>query len=138
MTQTNDPARVGFTSINPKGDPSIHGSLPKQESFPNWKKVLRGMVGKSERRTRVVVMRKDLLNLLLTMETACPDSSGNSPIFLELGEEGGLLIRTINYITRQHVIGMVNVAREVKWLVRDKWEWSVFGYKVIRKGKREG
>ena len=125
LTTVPDPARVGFTSLDAKGDPTTIGTLPKVDKFPDWRAILRRL-GRGKV-SRVALNRRDLIELLKALEAASSDSGDVSPVFLEIGE-GGVIARTVNRATDQRIIGALNVykVREGSWLERDDWEESIF------------
>ena len=135
MSRVSDPARIGFTSVNAKGDATTNASLPKPYPYPAWKETVKQVAG--EEPLRICVNRSDIIGMLKTLEAACPDKGGINPVFLEIGTEGrGIVARCINFDTQQHAIGVVTVYKTGgQWLARDAWEETVFG-KVMRVVKR--
>lgn len=129
LTKVKDEARVGCTSVDELGNPNTYAALPKNEEYPPWENMLRGLRGG----VRICLNRKDLIDLLSAIEAACPDKGGINPLFIELDPDGrGLLLRCINYDTQQHVIGGINkYDTKGKWLDFNKWELKLF--KLIRK-----
>ena len=130
MTRVKDPGRVGFTVLDPAGNPTTTAALPMREQYPEWKQHVRRVAGSGEEgTTRVCVNRKNLLEMLKVLEAACPDKGGVSPVFLEIGRQGtGVVARTVNYLTGQHVVGACAAYKTGgKWLERDVWERGVFG-----------
>jgi len=127
LSRVKDPGRIGFTSVDDAGDPSTNAAMPKVDPYPPWKKVIRGILGASLGNMRVCVNRKDALDLLKALESACPDKGGINPIFLEVSERG-VLVRCQNFDTGQHAIGAIGVYNtRGKWLERDKWEEGILG-----------
>lgn len=125
LSRCTDPARVGFTSVNAKGDPTQHATLPKMESYPDWKKTFRRIDG--ENTVKVCVNRKDLIDLLKALESACPNRGDANPVFMELSERG-MIARCVSHATGQHAVGVLNAYdTKGKWLLRDAWEQRVFG-----------
>jgi len=136
MSRVPDPARVGFTSLDAKGDTVTSAALPKSDSFPDWRGVVRELRGEGDG-LRVCLNRKDLIDLLKALESACPDKGDVSPVFLEFVEEGrGVIARCVNSETGQHAVGALNSykLKEGQWLERDGWEKTLFA--IVRKKKR--
>lgn len=141
MSKMKDMSRVGFTSINAKGDPTTNGSLPKAERFPDWRGVLRrlwpfrlGGAGAQDG-WRVCVSRGDLLTLLKAMEEAAP---GGGPAIVSGRADGsGIVVRGIALDSKQRVIGAVSsVEVGENWLELTPWERSIFAAPVKKKVRR--
>lgn len=138
LTKMKDFARVGFTSVNAKGDPTTNAALPLQSRFPDWRTVLRKLwptrLGSTGRTTewKVCLMRSDLLSLLKAMEEAAP---GGGPVFISGSMEGdGVVLRTTALDSKQRVVGAIG-GLEVggNWLPLTKWERGVFSAPLKRK-----
>lgn len=129
MSRVEDPGRVGFTSIDAKGDPTTVAALPKIEVFPAWRRIVKERItGGGAGTTRGCFNRKDLLELLKAMESACPNKGDINPIYVEMSNDGsGMVLRCPNYETGQHAVGVVG-AFDTKgsWLPFDKWERKLF------------
>lgn len=136
LTSVTDASRVGFTSVDGKGDPITNASLPRSERFPDWKDTMRTVRGSGEG-LKICVNIKDLIELLKAMEHACPATGGVNPVFIEVGEdEKGLTLRSINQVTKQHTIGaIVTLRTKGVWLPRDEWEQEVFDAPSVEKKK---
>jgi len=142
MTKVDDPARIGFTSINQKGDPTTTASLPKHETYPDWKNVVRKINGSDEKDStslKVCVNRKDLIELLKALESACPNKADANPVFIEVSQNsGGMILRCLNHDTQQHAIGAINAYNtKGQWLQHDNWEREVFEIQVAKKKKKK-
>lgn len=129
MTKAKDKARVGFTTIDEKNNPTTYACIPKRDKYPPWRKVVRGIRGD----IKICVNRKDMLELLNALEAACPDKGGINPVFIEINPDGrGMLFRCVNYDTRQHAIGIIgNYDTKGIWLAFNEWEKRLF--RVIKK-----
>jgi hypothetical protein len=127
LTVARDPSKVEFCTIDKAGKERRIADLPKKERFPDWRKVAakaRGSVPKA----KVCLARRDLVLLLRTMEEAAPDAGNDAKVFLEVGGEGGgLVLRTVNRATGQHVLGVASGVRLEggAWLPCDTWEGDV-------------
>jgi hypothetical protein len=130
MTRVPDPARVGFTCVDAKGDPTTVAALPKHDRYPDWKAIVNGIRGGGDG-LRVCLNRNDLIELLKALERACPDRGDGNPVFLEFSSEGrGVIARCMNYETGQHAIGALNAYRlkDGQWMEYSIWEkHNVFG-----------
>jgi hypothetical protein len=138
LTRVKDPARVGFTSVNAKGDPTTNASLPKTEKFPPWREAVQRIAGPSGGSSvQICVNRKDMIKLLKTLEAACPDKGDANPVFLEISENGvGMVARCMNHETRQHAVGVLTAYKTGdQWLQHDEWERGVFGTVVATRKK---
>lgn len=133
MTRVPDPARVGFTCVDAKGDPTTVAALPKNDIYPDWKAIVNNIRGDGEG-LRVCLNRSDMIELLKALEKACPDRGEANPVFLEFSREGrGVIARCINYDTGQHVIGALNAykLKDGQWLEYSLWEKGLF--KLVKK-----
>lgn len=126
--------RVGFTSLDAKGDPTTNAGLAKRDPYPDWKGIVRKVRGAGEG-VRICISRKDLIQLLEAMDAACPDRSGYSPVFIEVSDDGaGIVLRSVNAETGQRVVGVVStIETKGQWLPRNIWERVLFGVKAIAK-----
>jgi len=73
---------------------------------------------------RVVVNLKRLLLMLSVISKVCPDSSEETPVFLEFTEQNDIVVRAENRKTGQRVIGIAKSYKSVegKWLKSNLWE----------------
>ena len=73
---------------------------------------------------RLVVNLKRLLLLLTAIEKAAPDTSGHNPVWLEFTTDGYIIIRALNMINGQRVMGIMSPlpGNEGKWLELGPWE----------------
>jgi hypothetical protein len=111
-----------FSLTDGKRSRSITAKLYNRE-FVDYKAVLRK--GKSAKVVaRVVLNRERLANLLTILDKACPDASGEAPVFLEFTAENDLVMRAANPITGQRAIAYMTSykAEEGKWLEENEWE----------------
>ena len=81
---------------------------------------------------KICVNRTRLIKLLGAIDKACPDPSGENPVFIELasGAGGEIIIRAKNMKTGQVAIGLMT-QYEGEWLKRTKWEKEVMEYDGI-------
>jgi len=133
LTQVGN--RMGFTSIDAKGDPTTNAGIPRNDGYPDWRGVFRKVRGTGDGGGRVCVSRHDLIQLLGAMEAACPDRSGFTPLFIEVSEDGhGIILRAVNVETGQRVVGAVaTLETKGQWLVRNAWERILFGVRAVAK-----
>lgn len=139
LTRMRDASRLGFTSIDAKGNPTTNADMPKRDRYPDWKSTVKKVRG-SGQGVKVCLNSKDLIHLLKAIEEACPDRGGTNPVFLEISEDGiGLIARGMNQETGQHAIGIIKAfkLKEGQWLMRDDWERKVFDTPVKRKKKKK-
>lgn len=101
---------------------SINGRKYQEEYIPH-KKILSNALN-ARNGFKLVVNRTRLKLLIDTIEKACPDSTGESPIFLEFCENHTILLRCINMVTGQRVMAALLTMNfdEKKWLKDKTWE----------------
>jgi hypothetical protein len=118
------PAGV-FTIDDGKREKTITAKVyPRQ--FVDYKAVLTN-AKKSPAVARVVLNGKRLRNLLDMLDKICPDSSGDSPVFLEFTEDNDILIRAVNPLNSQRVVAYMASYKneEGQWLEEDEWEKNI-------------
>lgn len=124
MTRLRDIHRVGFTTVDEKGDPTTTGGFPRQDPFIQWRNVVHGVHKGCT--LKVAVNRTDLVTLLRAMDTACPGKGDIAPLYVEVGE-GGMVIRGQNFDTEQTAVGVItSLDTRGKWLPWSKWETGLF------------
>ena len=103
-----DASMVELTSINAEGRTRRVADRPKPDRYPEWKEVIKKVhsTGDGSKPVKVCVNRSDLIELLKTIEAACPDRGKDCPVFLEIGN--GIVARSQNRDTGQHAIGAIN------------------------------
>jgi len=84
---------------------------------------------------RVVLNRKRLINLLQTLDAVCADSSGESPIFVDLTDKNNIIVRAVNNINGQRALGIMTAYKgeESKWMQPNLWEKKITGMKMAKK-----
>ena len=94
-----------------------------QKNYINYKKVFR-KASLSSRIHKIVLNRKRLIKLLQTMEKICPDSSGESAVYIEFSRDNDIILRSINHSTGQRCIALMTsyAGIEGKWMEADIWE----------------
>lgn len=116
-----------FTMTDGKREQSIVGKVYPREFLP-YRTLVQNAVETSEvgKGMRLVMNLKRLLLLLQTIEKVAPDTSGDSPIWVEFTEKNYIIIRALNMITGQRCIGIMSPygGTEGKWLNVDDWERS--------------
>lgn len=120
MTQGNDSRKVELTTITREGRERRVADFPVHDPFPEWRGALEAVRGKGAD-ARVLVDRKQLIQLLQAIEEACPDKADENQLFLEMGE-GGLVCRSVNRETGQRAVGVVRAYRAKGWLEPNEWE----------------
>jgi hypothetical protein len=76
--------------------------------------------------TRVVVNRRRLMALLKAVDTICPDSAGEVPVYLEFTSQDEIILRCENPASGQRVLGVMGTYTGVegKWPELGDWEKS--------------
>jgi len=79
------------------------------------------------------------LNILLTMEKVCPDTSGESPIYLDFTKDNSIIIKGYSNQTGQRVIAIMTSYKDIegKWLNADSWEKKLCSQKIPIKKKHK-
>lgn len=97
-----------------------------------YKEVLKSAFKETEN-MRIVVNRKRLKLLLDALESVCPDSEGESPIFLEFAKNNSVIVRAVNMVNGQRAMGAMLTYKidEKKWLSFTDWERSLLNDKRI-------
>jgi hypothetical protein len=126
LSNVQDKHRVGLTTVSLTGDPNTLACVPKRRRFPNWKRLLRAFK-RGQDVHRVCINRRDLVEALKTLEAVAPDKGGINPLFIEVGENSGMLLRCASFETGQHALGYVNsVDTKGEWLKLHRWEKECF------------
>ena len=131
LSKVKNPNQIGLTVIDERGNTTTHTAHPNPDPYPDWKTTIQEIQGGSnEKSLKVCVNRKDLLDILKTLESAAPNK-GDSPLFLEIPEEGqGIIARCKHVETGQHLVAALRpMDTGGKWLPNDKWENGVFARK---------
>lgn len=86
---------------------------------------------------RVVLNLKRFMAILETLEKACPDSTGQAPVWIEFSEANDIMIRTVNQKTGQRAVAVMSSYKgiEGEWLGEDEWERSFYKSKP-KKGSK--
>jgi len=97
-----------------------------KKGFIKFKKMLKNIF-KSETKAKVIVNRDRLLDMLKALKRVAPDRSKETPVFIEVKEEG-MIVKCDNRKTKQRIIGVISqyqgeFVEETSWekkLVREK------------------
>jgi hypothetical protein len=131
--------RVELTTYDMRRVKKIEDA-PKPQRYPDWKSVLRKVAGgpnaKEGEEVGICVNRADLIAILKAMEKTCPDKGDFNPVYITVGKGGGgLLLRSVNYMTAQNVLGFVQAMPVREWLSWSTWERGLWG--VVKKIRRK-
>lgn len=120
--------RVELTTSDTRSEKRV-SQHPIPGAYVDWKTVLRNACGSKP--VKVCFNRRDMIELLKALDSACPDKSGENPVYLEIAEDGrGMVMRCFNRQTKQRAIGgMTAYATAGHWLPSDSWERKVFNRK---------
>jgi len=133
MTKAKSSGKKEFTCITGGGLERRVADKPMREVYPNWKGVIKKVRGDDP--VKVCVNRRDLIDLLKALESACPDKGNENPLFLEINK--GIVLRCFNRETGQHAIGAINAFNtQGHWMERDEWEKSIFQKNMLPKRKK--
>lgn len=118
---------------------SIIGKLYNRGYLP-FKKMVGLALSSSERKSgkRIVLNLKRLILLLSSIEKICPDTTNESPVWIDFTDDGQIVIRAINNTNGQRCIGIMTSYKgiEGQWLEADDWEQSFIEEKPEIKRKR--
>jgi hypothetical protein len=94
--------------------------------YTAYKNVLKSAFKNTEK-MQIVVNRKRLKLLLDALEKVCPDSEGESPVFLEFSKNNTIIVRAINMLNGQRAMGAMYTYKidKKKWLSFSDWERSL-------------
>lgn len=125
--------KVEFTTVDRVKELRVAGR-PVPDRFPSWRDVLR----KAKRSTvtgRVCLNRRDLIQMLEAVDSACPDKGSENPVFIEFGgEHDGIVMRSLNYETGQQAVGFVMpLDTGGKWLPQNDWVKRLFSFGAKRR-----
>lgn len=146
-------------SVTTKGNINFHVAIDLEDSikesgskYINGKKFLRGFIDFMSRiknvfgshrygkqNYRLILNKRRLLLLLDTINKICPDSSGETAVYLET-VENDCVIRCLNRTTKQVACGVMKGEQDSEWMEYTQWERKFYGIdKPVRKRvKREG
>lgn len=136
LTKNRDFRKVEFTAFDMQHEQRVAG-LPKQEPFPPWQDSIRRAKGSGG--TQICLNRSNLIELLKAISEACPDKSGENPIYIEVNPDPtiGMILRSVNRETGQRAVAAINTYdTKGQWLPDDEWEKTVFrsSAKVVKGG----
>ncbi len=81
-------------------------------------------VDSEKRKHRIVLNRKRLIKLLQVIDAICPDTSGESAVYIDFTDNNSMVLRAVNHKTRQRCIGIMHSYKGIEgnWLNPDLWE----------------
>lgn len=117
---------VTFTFTDGKRRHTMDGRVYTQPYIP-WRTIIMRAMHSRRAGTRVVLNRARLHLLLETLEKICPDSSGQSPVYMELTEQGDIVCRARNAVNGQRVVATMKnyTMKGGAWLEEGAWERSL-------------
>ncbi len=120
--------KVEFTTVSKTKEQRVAGR-PVPDRFPLWRDALR-KARTSSSAGRVCLNRRDLIQMLEAVDSACPDKGSENPVFIEFGgERDGLVMRSLNYDTGQQAVGFVMpLDTGGKWLPQNSWVKRLFSF----------
>jgi len=83
-----------------------------------------------------VVNRKALITALQAIDKGCADGSGETPVWIAVGDNGEIAIRAVNYRTGQRIVAVMS-AYEEKRLEFDAWEEGKVKRGCVRTKRRD-
>lgn len=136
LEHTDFNADTGTFKLNDgKRNRSIVAQL-YQRPYIDFKKVFE-LARAAPSKLQVVINRKRLINLLQVIDSICPDSSGESPIFVDFTDKNNIIIRAVNGTNGQRAMGVMTAYKgeEGKWMAANLWEKRIMGIRKIKKAK---
>lgn len=94
-----------------------------RKPFPDIKANLK-TVFTNKTSSKICLNRSRLIRLLQAIDKACPDSSNDNPIFIDINATGEIVLRAKNMKTGQIAIGIMQ-QYEGQWLKKSKWEKEI-------------
>ena len=119
---------------------SIKGQKHRQR-YLSYGDVIGQAINDSSSRTRAVLNLKRLLTLLSTIDKVCPDSTGETPVYLEFTKDNDDIVRGYNRKTGQDIVAVMMSYKDYKDIkgkfhINEKWESGLIGtYKRVRRKK---
>lgn len=115
-------SRIDFTFYDGEESFEVIGKRYPDEYTVFGTIIKKAMAGRNG--IKLVVNRTRLRLLLEAMDKACPDTSGESPIFLELCDNNTIIMRCINMKNGQRALAVMWAYNfdEKKWLKDQSWE----------------
>lgn len=128
-----DPHAV-FRLTDGKRKRTIAGKVYKRDYIP-FRTVLQ-KARESEVVQRIELNRHRLRTLLEFMDKACPDASGEAPVYLEFTSNHDVIMRAVNPRTGQRALGYMSSYKDGEWLEPDSWERNLTSEKPRRAARR--
>ena len=103
---------------------SIKGRKDARTYVP-YEQVLDEALNYESKKIRIVLNLRRLLTLLKTIDKVCPDSTGETPVFLEFSEgKDVIVIRAYNRKTQQDIVAVLMAYRNIegKFQINKEWE----------------
>ena len=126
--------------IDPESDRGVEftmtdGKRPKVIKGKRWMRdyiqyeEVFARVAATRKEMKIVLNRRRLMSLLDAIDKACPDSTGNSPVYIEFSDQNDIVVRSVNYANGQRVMGVMQSYKgiEGQWLEEGEWERSLCG-----------
>jgi len=125
--------KVELTTVSRTREQRVAGR-PVPDRFPSWRDVIR-KAKRSASSGRVCLNRRDLIQMLEAVDSACPDKGSENPVFVEFGgEKDGIVVRSLNYDTGQQAVGFVMpLDTGGKWLPQNGWVKRLFSFSAKRR-----
>lgn len=86
-------------------------------------------IGKAKVKNRIVINLKTLLTTLQVIDKIAQNTTNDNPIYIDITEDGHLVLRSLNYRTNQRVIAFTSAYKqeETKWMAWNLWERRLLG-----------
>lgn len=116
---------VEFTMTDGKRPKKIVGKKWERAYIEYYKVFQR--VSETKKTIKVALNRKRLMSLLEAIDKACPDSTGNSAVYVEFSAENDIVVRGVNFANGQRAVGVMQSYKgsEGQWLEETEWERSL-------------
>ena len=113
---------VHFIMHDGKQEMNVSGTkYPGQ--YIKWEEIISRSI-KGGTNKRIIINRARLKLLLETLEKVCPDTSGESPVYMEFTKDDDIIVKAKNLKNGQRCIGVMKTYRynEEAWINDSKWE----------------
>ena len=104
-------------------------SRKHSQKYLSYGDVIGHAIAHSSSRTRAVLNLKRLLTLLQAIDKVCPDSTGETPVYLEFTKDNDVIVRGYNRKTGQDIVAVMTSYKDIegKFHSNEKWESGLIG-----------
>lgn len=120
-----DNSSVEFSMTDGKRPKIIKGQRWNRD-YINYKEVFHAAYT-SKKSVKVVLNLRRIISLLDAIDKACPDRTGNAPVFLEFSDSNDIILRSMNFMNGQRVFAVMQSYKgaEGEYIEETDWERSL-------------